>query len=125
MHFLSTHLFQQLQLVVQIGVMSETRRWLVRTKDMERRERERKAIRMAEEEYKQLEKEYEKLKESNRHLVATVKGLTGAFLVVGGVVLAARLWNGGNPIGGLINHTVGVNIITGEKLLQGIVGKVL
>ena len=29
------------------------------------------------------EKEYEKLKESNRHLVATVKGLTGAFLVVG------------------------------------------
>ena len=54
MHFLSTHLFQQLQLVVQISVMSETRRWLVRTKDMERRERERKAIRMAEEEYKQL-----------------------------------------------------------------------
>ena len=42
-----------------------------------------------------------------------------------GVVLAARLWNGGTPIGGLINHTVGVNIITGEKLLQGIVGKVL
>ena len=28
-------------------------------------------------------KEYKKLKESNRHLVATVKGLTGAFLVVG------------------------------------------
>ena len=54
MHFLSTHLFQQLQLVVQISVMAETRRWLVRTKDMERRERERKAIRMAEEEYKQL-----------------------------------------------------------------------
>ena len=54
MHFLSTHLFQQLQLVVQISVMSETRRWLVRTKDMERREKERKAIRMAEEEYKQL-----------------------------------------------------------------------
>ena len=54
MHFLYTHLFQQLQLVVQISVMSETRRWLVRTKDMERREKERKAIRMAEEEYKQL-----------------------------------------------------------------------
>ena len=54
MHFLSTHLFQQLQLVAQISVMSETRRWLVRTKDMERREKERKAIRMAEEEYKQL-----------------------------------------------------------------------
>ena len=54
MHFLSTHLFQQLQLVVQISVMSETRRWLVRTKDMERREKEKKAIRMAEEEYKQL-----------------------------------------------------------------------
>ena len=54
MHFLSTHLFQQLQLVVQISVMSDTRRWLVRTKDMERREKERKAIRMAEEEYKQL-----------------------------------------------------------------------
>ena len=54
MHFLSTHLFQQLQLVVQISVMSETRRWLVRTKDMERREKERKAIRMAEEEYKLL-----------------------------------------------------------------------
>merc|ERR1719187_2953653 len=105
--------------------MSETRRWLVRTKDMERREKEKKAIRMAEEEYKQLEKEYEKLKESNRNLVATVKGLTGAFLVVGGVVLAARLWDGGNPLGGLINHAVGVNIITGEKLLQGIVGKVL
>ena len=54
MHFLYTHLFQQLQLVVQISVMSETRRWLVRTKDMERREKEKKAIRMAEEEYKQL-----------------------------------------------------------------------
>ena len=34
--------------------MSETRRWLVRTKDMERREKERKAIRKAEEEYEQL-----------------------------------------------------------------------
>ena len=42
-----------------------------------------------------------------------------------GVAIAARLWNGGNPIGGLTNHTIGVNIITGEKLLQGIVGKVL
>ena len=43
-----------MKLVDHISVMSETRRWLVRTKDMERREKERKAIRMAEEEYKQL-----------------------------------------------------------------------
>lgn len=39
-----------------------------------------------------------------------------------GFVVASRLWSGGGS-GGLTTHTVGVNIVTGEKLIQDIIGK--
>lgn len=103
--------------------MSETRRWLVRTREMERRELEdKKGVKRIEENYKQLEEEYSKLRESNRQLVAIAKGLAGALLVVGGVVVVSRLWSGGGS-GGLTTHTVGVNIVTGEKLIQDFIGR--
>jgi len=96
---------------------------LVRTREMERREREDKnGIERIEENYKQLEREYSKLRESNRQLVAVAKGLAGALLVVGGLVVASRLSSSGGP-GGLTTHTVGVSIVTGEKLIQDIIGK--
>merc|ERR1711971_224863 len=68
------------------------------------------------------EREYSKLRESNRQLVAVAKGLAGALLVVGGFAVASRLWSSGGP-GGLTTHTVGVSIVTGEKLIQDIIGK--
>jgi len=64
--------------------MSETRRWLVRTREMERREIEdKKGVKRIEENYKHLEEEYSKLRESNRQLLAVAKGLAGALFVVG------------------------------------------